>query len=241
MKRTSILILITVLSALVCSSAVAQNSAPPAAGDKDFSSTEPGRDLSSPVLHDRNQRYRLRAGDTFDIDFALSPEFNQSVAVQPDGYGSLKGVGTIPVEGKTIPELTEAIKQAYTHVLHEPLIVIVLKEFDKPYFTATGQVTKPGKYDLRSDLTIMEALAIAGGFNDKAKTSKVVLYRRTPTGAFEGRVYDIKKLLASRNLSEDPRLIPGDLLYVPQSTFSQIKPFMPTMSTGLYYNPAAKY
>ena len=239
MKRTPILI--AVLSALVCSSTIAQNSAYTGAGEKEFSSSVPDTKIASPVLQDRNQRYRLRAGDTFDIDFTLSPELNQSVAVQPDGYGSLKGVGTIPVEGKTVPELTEAIKQAYAHVLRDPLIVVVLKDFDKPYFTATGQVTKPGKYDLRSDLTITEALAIAGGFNDKAKTSQVVLYRRMPGGTFEGRVYDIKKLLASRNLSEDPRIIPGDLLYVPQSKFSQIKPFLPAMNSGVYYNPAAKY
>jgi polysaccharide export outer membrane protein len=236
MKRISILI--AILTALVCSSAPAQNYVSIGAGDKELSSSPPDSKAGSPVLEDRNHRYRLRAGDTFDVDFTLSPEFNQTLSVQPDGFGSLKGVGTIPMEGKTLPELTEAIRQAYAHILHEPLIVIVLKDFDKPYFTATGQVSKPGKYDLRSDLTITEALAVAGGFNDKAKTSQVVLFRRSSGGSFEGRVYNLKKLLASRNLSEDPRVLPGDLLFVPQSTYSQLKPFMPTMSTGVYYNPA---
>src|SRR3954462_4518734 len=68
---------------------------------------------SNVILLERNQRYRLQVGDTFDVDFALSPEFNQTVAVQPDGYGSFKAIGSVSVVNKTIPELTEAIKTAY--------------------------------------------------------------------------------------------------------------------------------
>jgi len=193
---------------------------------------------AAPGFQERNPRYQLRKGDSFDLDFALSPEFNQTVAVQPDGYVTLKAVGTIFVEGQTLPELTETLKSAYAKILHDPVIAIALKDFEKPYFIAAGQVTKPGKYDLRSELTVTQAVAIAGGFNDKAKHSQVVLFRPAPGGMFEARLLDIKKLLASRNLSEDVRLQPGDMLYVPQSTFSKIRPFLPTTSIGAYYNPA---
>ena len=116
----------------------------------------------------------------------LSPEFNQTVAVQPDGYVTLKGAGTIFVEGQTVPELTETVKAAYAKILHDPVIAIALKDFEKPYFIAAGQVAKPGKYDLRSDLTVTEAVAIAGGFNDKAKHSQVVLFRPLPGGGYRG-------------------------------------------------------
>ena len=77
---------------------------------------------TTPGLHERNPRYMLRKGDTFDLDFALSPEFNQTVAVQPDGYVTLKGVGSIFVEGQTVPELTETVKAAYAKILHDPVI-----------------------------------------------------------------------------------------------------------------------
>ena len=194
-------------------------------------------DSSSPRLLNPHPRYRLRPGDIFDVDFALSAEFNQTVSVQPDGYGSFRGVGTIPVQGKTVPELTEAIRTAYAQILHDPLIVVMLKDFEKPYFIATGQVVRPGKYDLRSDLTLAEALAVAGGPSDKAKISQIVLYRRTESG-FQGKVFNLKKLLASRNLSEDPTVGPGDLLYIPQNTSSHWRPFLPTASMGAYYNPA---
>jgi polysaccharide export outer membrane protein len=190
-----------------------------------------------PGLQQRNPRYQLRKSDSFDLDFALSPEFNQTVVVQPDGYVTLKGVGSIFVEEKTVPELTEMIKAAYAKILHNPVIAIVLRDFEKPYFIAAGQVTKPGKYDLRSALTVTQAVAIAGGFNDKAKHSQVVLFRPMTNGGFEAKLLNIKKLLASRDLSEDLQLQPGDTLYVPQNAFSKIRPFIPSTSMGAYLNP----
>jgi polysaccharide export outer membrane protein len=191
----------------------------------------------TPGLQQRNPRYQIRRGDTFDLDFSLSPEFNQTVAVQPDGYVTLKGAGSFFVEGQTVPELTETVKAAYAKTLHNPVITIALKDFDKPYFIASGQVEKPGKYDLRSYLTVTEGVAIAGGFNDKSKHSQVVLFRPVPGGGYEAKLLNVKKLLATRNLSEDIQLQPGDMLYVPQNAFSKIRPFIPTSSMGTYFGP----
>lgn len=193
-----------------------------------------GGDVS---LHERYPRYRLRKGDSFDVEMALSPEFNQTLTIQPDGYVSLKGAGSVHVEGETVPELTETVKAAYASILHDPVVSISLKDFDKPFFIVSGQVAKPGKYDLRSDLTVVEAVAIAGGFNEKAQHSKVVLFRPVPSGGFEAKVINTKKMLASRNLSEDMELKPGDLVYVPDSAFSKIRPFMPTSSMGAFLGP----
>ena len=150
----------------------------------------------------------------------------------------MKAAGSLYVGGQTVPELTETIKTAYAKILRDPLITIALKDFEKPYFIAAGQVSKPGKYDLRSTLTVTQAVAIAGGFNDKAKPSQVVLFRPAPEGGFEAKLLNVKKLLASRNLSEDLQLQPGDMVYVPQSTISKIRPYIPSEAMGVYYNPA---
>lgn len=192
---------------------------------------------SGPALQERNPRYHLRRGDSFELDFAMTPEFNQTVAVQPDGYVALKGVGSLFVEGKTIPELTESLKTAYAKILHDPVIAISLKDFEKPYFIASGQVGKPGKYDLRGDLTVTEAVAIAGGFDEKSKHSQVVLFRPMPGGGFHAKVINVKKLLADRNMSEDVQIQPGDLLYVPQNAISKIRPFLPTSGVSAYLGP----
>jgi polysaccharide export outer membrane protein len=191
---------------------------------------------TSPSLRDRNPRYRLRKGDSFDLEFALSPEFNQTIPVQPDGYITLKSVGTIFVEGQTLPELTETIKQAYTKILHDPVVTIALKDFEKPYFIAAGQVGKPGKYDLRSDMTLTEAIAVAGGFTPSSKHSQVVLFRPAANGMMEARLLNIKKMLNSRDLTEDVHLMPGDMLFVPQNQLSKIQKFLPNSSMGMYMN-----
>ena len=162
--------------------------------------------VQPPGFQERHPRYRLRKGDSFDLDFAMTPEFNQTIAVQPDGYVTLKGVGSVFVEGQNVPELTETLKTAYAKILHDPVIAISLKDFEKPYFIASGQVGKPGKYDLRSDLTVTEAVAIAGGFDEKSKHSQVVLFRPMPGGGFQAKLINVKKLLADAHLSEDVQI-----------------------------------
>ena len=191
-----------------------------------------------PALQQRAPRYQLRRGDSFEIEFAFSREFNQTVTVEPDGYITLKSAGTILAEGLTVPKLTEAIQQKYVGILHDPVVTIDLKDFEKPHFIAAGQVGKPGKYDLRSDLTLTEGIAIAGGFTEASKHSQVVLYRPGPNGVTEARLVNAKKMLGSHNLAEDIHLQPGDMIYVPQNRISKIQRYLPTSNVGLYASPA---
>jgi polysaccharide export outer membrane protein len=185
----------------------------------------------------RDQRYRLQKSDVIDVKFTFSPEFNQTITVQPDGYITLDGAGAIQAENKTLAELTESIRRAYSGILHEPAITVSLKDFDKPFFLAAGQVGKPGKYELRSDTTLTEAVAIAGGFTDASKHSQVVLFRRVSSDMVEAKVFNVKQMLGSRNLQEDPHLTPGDMLYVPQNKMSKVRHYIPTSSMGMYLNP----
>lgn len=186
-------------------------------------------------LQQRNPRYAIRAGDSFDINFELSPEFNQAaVVVQPDGFITLKSVGDIHVAGETVPQLTKTLHDAYDKILNDPPISVVMKDFEKPYFTAIGQLNHPGKYDLRGDVTLTEAVAIAGGFTDNAKHSQVVLFRRVNEDWTHAKIYNVKEMLKAGNLHEDPSLHPGDMVYVPQNTLSKIKPFIPNSGLGAY-------
>jgi len=186
----------------------------------------------------RDQRYRLRKSDVIEIKFRLSPEFDQTVTIQPDGFITLDGAGDIKVEDKTVPELKEAIRRAYQGILHEPVITVSLKDFNKPSFIVAGQVGHPGKYELRSDTTLVEALAIAGDITTAAKHSQVVLFRHVSSEMFEARVFNVKQMLGSRNLEEDPHLMPGDLVFVPQNKISKIQHYLPTTSMGAYLSPA---
>jgi polysaccharide export outer membrane protein len=202
--------------------------------------TQPGKagGTGDPALGgERHPLYRLTKSDVVDVSFTFSPDFNQSLTVQPDGYVALKGAGTLFAEGMTIPELQQAAASRYRGVLHEPEITVTLKSFDKPYFLASGEVARPGKYELRGDLTVNEAVAMAGGFTQHARHSQVVLFRRISAEVAESHVIDIKKMLASRNLSEDWHLRPGDFVFVPQSRISKIRKYVPASSMSWYMNP----
>ena len=188
-------------------------------------------------LHERNWRYRINPSDTLDLAFTLTPEFDQTVTVEPDGYITLRGVGDLPASGKTLPELTESIKTAYAKILRDPEISVALKEFEKPSFVVGGQVGKPGKFDWRGDVTLTQAIAMAGGFTDASKHSQVLLFRRVSEQWTEARIINVKKMLNSRDLQEDPVLRPGDMLFVPKNYLSKIKPFLPTTSAGIYASP----
>jgi polysaccharide export outer membrane protein len=173
-----------------------------------------------------------------DLTFPFTPEFNQlGVMVQPDGYITLAGAGDLHVEGQTVPELTQSLQKAYAKILHDPVVTVVLKDFDKPYYIASGEVQHPGKYDLRGDITVTQGLAIAGGLNDKAKHSQVLLFRRVSNNWYEVKKVDVKRLLQARNLNEDLHLQPGDMLFVPTSAVGNIKRFIPSAGMGVYYNP----
>ena len=195
-------------------------------------STEMDASVNHPAPAQRYPRYLLRSSDVLQLTFPISPEYDQTVTVQPDGYISLRGVGELRVTGKSVPELTEDLKKAYGQFLHDPVITIELKDFEKPYFIAGGQFGKPGKYELRGDTTVTEAISIAGGFTEKAKHSDVVLYRHVASGWVQAKRLNIKQMLASRNLSEDIHLQPGDFIYVPQNSLSKIRQFIPNPGIG---------
>jgi polysaccharide export outer membrane protein len=190
---------------------------------------------NAPQFGTRDTRYRIAASDSFDITFPLTPEYNQlGVTVQPDGFVTLYGIGDVKVQGQTVPELTDTVKQTYERLLNDPIITIVLKDFNKPYFIADGQVGHPGKYDLRADTTLTEAIAIAGGFTEDSKHSQVVLYRRVNDQWASAELIDVKKMENNRNLREDPYLHPGDMLFVPKSRISKIKGYLPSSGVGAY-------
>jgi len=189
---------------------------------------------TAPAFSERNDRYRLRESDVFDISFELSPEYNQTgVTVQPDGFITLRGIGDIKIAGQTEPEVVETLRMAYSKILHDPIISVVLRDFQKPYFIADGQLEHPGKFELRGDVTLTEAIAMAGGFLETAKHSQVVLYRRVNAQWTSAQLYNIKDMEKRHDLREDPVLHPGDMLFVPKNAFSKVRPFLPTTGVGM--------
>jgi polysaccharide export outer membrane protein len=221
---------------VVCAAtAVAQSSgALPAAGLQPSSASG---NVSQVRLAQRYPRYNIHNQDSLLLTFPLSPELNQTVTVQPDGYINLQTVGSLHVQDMTVPELVGALKTAYAGVLHDPIIDVDLEDYQKPFFTVSGQVNKPGQYDLRSDLTVAEALAVAGGMLPTAKT-QILLYHRASQDWFEVSKVDMKDILRGKGVNEDATLHPGDMIFVPEKFIAQVRKYVPySASSGAFINP----
>ena len=188
---------------------------------------------SRPQLQQHFPRYVIHRQDSLLIQFSLSPELNQTVTVQPDGYINLQSAGSLHVEGLTVPELVEAVKKAYAGILHDPIVNVDLEDFQKPLFTVTGQVSKPGQYELRSTISVAEAIAVAGGLEPTAKT-QIFLFHRTPDGTmFQVQKFDLKAVLNGKNLDEDATVRPGDMIFIPEKFIAQFKKYVPyTLNAG---------
>jgi polysaccharide export outer membrane protein len=192
-------------------------------------------DSDRPTLEHRNPRYRVMRDDILVLTFPLSPEFNQTITIEPDGYVTLLGAGSVYIQEMTVPEVIEALKKAYSKILRDPIIDVDLKDFQKPVFLVLGQVGKPGQYDLRYDTTVSQGIAIAGSFTSDAKT-QVFLFHRVSPGWVEVKKLSLKNILHGKNVNEDVHLQPGDMIYVPVNFISNFKKYVP-YSTGLYFNP----
>jgi polysaccharide biosynthesis/export protein len=188
---------------------------------------------------ERYPRYRINRDDVMSLSFPLSPEFNQpKVMVQPDGFITLQGAGSLYVAGLTVPQAVEAVKKAYSKTLHEPIVDIDLVDFQRPYFVVFGQVGKPGQYDLRYDMTLTEAVAVAGGFAPTAKTQAFLYHRDTAGGGWvEAREFKLKNMLHGKNITEDVSLRPGDMIFVPEKTITKVRKYVP-YGIGTSINPS---
>jgi polysaccharide export outer membrane protein len=214
-----------------------QNSSMAVTRSMSASATEPSQPGDDrPALQQRNPRYRIMRDDVLNLSFPISPEMNQTVTVQPDGYITLLSVGSLFVQGMTVPELTDALTKAYSKILHDPLVEVDLKDFQKPFFVVTGQVAKPGQYDLRYDTTVSEAIAISGGLLPTAKT-QLLIYHRVSPGWMEVKKYSLKDFLNGKNVNEDAEVRPGDLIFIPEKTITNFRKYVP-YTLGFYATPA---
>jgi polysaccharide export outer membrane protein len=153
------------------------------------------------------------------------------VLVQPDGYINIQGAESIYVKGMTVPEIIEALKKAYSGTLHNPIISVDLMDVQKPFFLVSGQVGKPGEYDLRHDTTVTEAIAIAGGFAPTAK-SQVFLFHRVSNDWVEVKKLSLKDILHGKNANEDAQLSSGDMIFVPEKFITNFRKYVPYSVSG---------
>lgn len=166
--------------------------------------------------------YRLQPGDSIDVRYRVTPEFDSTAALQPDGSVSLPLVGRLELAGRTMDEATARIREKASERLREPEIIVLLRDYTKPTYTVAGEVGKPGTFDLRGEVTLMRAVAAAGWFKESSKHSQVLLIRRVDRDWGETKVFNLSREIGRKDFGEDPVIRPGDLIVVPQNTLSKL-------------------
>lgn len=185
----------------------------------------------------REERYSLHAGDVLEIQYRYTPEFNQTVTVQPDGYITTEIGGDLKVGGRTLAEARALLMTRARIRLASPELTIILKEFQKPYVVVAGEVVQPGKIEVREKLTAIQAVLLAGGFKDSAKSSQILVFRKLNADTAEVRTLNFKNLKRSSDLENDLTLQPGDMILVPRNRISKIERYVRLASVAALINP----
>ncbi|MEA2205493.1 MAG: polysaccharide biosynthesis/export protein [Blastocatellia bacterium] len=185
----------------------------------------------------QEERYLVQPGDVLEVQYRYSPEFNQTMTVQPDGYISLHAGGDVKVAGKNVEQVRQLILKKVAERLQDPDATVILKEFQKPYFVVAGEVVQPGKIEMREHVTAIQAIMLAGGLKETAKSSQIVLFRKINSDIAEVKVLNLKKIKRTSDLENDLTLQPGDMLLVPRDTISKIERFMKLASVAAFMSP----
>ncbi len=186
------------------------------------------------------ERYVLHPGDVLDIQYRYTPEFNQTVIVQPDGYISLEIGGDLKVAGRNLEQVRNGILTKARTRLQSPELTVILKEFQKPYVVVAGEVAQPGKFELRERLTAVQAVLLAGGFKDSAKSSQILVFRKLNAEMAEVRSLNFKTLKRTSDLENDLTLQPGDMILVPRNRISKIERYVRLASLAAFLSPLTR-
>ncbi len=191
----------------------------------------PQRDDAEPVSDvvfegPRQPDYRLRPGDLIEVSFPADPGASYTTPITPSGTVTLPMVGEVVAAGSTATELAGVISEQMSPYLIDPSVSVMLKEIALQPVFVIGEVGKPGRVTAAEVLTVSMALAEAGGVKSTGRPSSVVVVRTYGVDRAEAFKVDVTKVLSGRDLSEDMRLRPNDVVYVPKSVIGKIDEFV---------------
>lgn len=187
-------------------------------------------------LHQRPV-YTLHVGDVIALNYRLTPEFNQTVTVQPDGRVDLEVVGSVKVIGLSLDQVHDEIVHIASQQLNHPELAITLKQFQQPYVVVAGEVGKPGKIEINDNTTALQAIMLAGGFLSSARDTQVILFRHINGDMAEVRRLNLHNIKTKSQLERDAELEPGDMLLVTRNKMEHLSRFMKATNLGVYFNP----
>ena len=128
------------------------------------------------------QAYHIGPEDVIEVIVWKEPDFSRQVLVRPDGKISLPVIGDVQAAGLLPDELAKKLEQAIGQYVKTPKVSVIVKEIHSRKVFVMGKVESPGAFPLQSEMTVLQAISLAGGFSDWAKKGKVVLLRKAKKG-----------------------------------------------------------
>jgi len=201
----AVLLLVTV--SLAAAQTGAASSEPPATGG-----TAAGVPTRPSAAAAQAPDYRLGPGDKLRVEVYKDAQLSQSLQIRPDGKITLPLVGDLEASGLTPLELRDKLTEALREYVTNPVVTVIVVEAVPPLVYVIGEVGNPGSIPLNGPLSVLQALAMAGGFRDFADTKKIQILRRTGRGQ-QRIAFNYKEALAATG---PPMMLqPGDTVVVP--------------------------
>ena len=160
--------------------------------------------------------YRLGANDQVEISVFGVQDLTKTVRINTNGQISLPLIGAVPAGGMTIPELESELTRRYAgSYLQNPQVTVFVKEFTSQRITLEGAVAKPGIYPLTGRTTLLQAIALGGGVDDRTADLGGIVLMRQVGGKRQAAVFDLRQV--RRGVTEDPQVYGDDIIVVEQS------------------------
>lgn len=179
----------------------------------------PGADAAaSPTaapMKPHDDSFIIGIDDVLAINVWKEPDVSRAVPVRSDGKISLPLAGEVQASGETPKTLERAIAAKLQSYIAEPEVTVIVQEIRSRRFNILGQVEKPGAYPLANSATILDAIALAGGFRDFAKQKSIYVLRQNPNGTQSRIPFNYKQVIRGKNPEENIFLQPRDTVVVP--------------------------
>jgi len=164
--------------------------------------------------------YRIGSGDELEVVFFTHPAQNRFVTVRPDGRITLPYVGDLMARGKEPTKLASEIQRDYAKVLVDPKVDVLLNKIGGRFYVL-GQVKNANEFHYERPLTLLQAIAAAGGYADDAKLSSFVLIRPDEKGGRYAAVFNMREYMSERKKLGDVYIQPDDIVWVPRDNISR--------------------
>jgi polysaccharide export outer membrane protein len=159
-----------------------------------------------------DEPYRIGREDVLDVAVWRDSDLSRTLPVRPDGFITLPMVGEVQAEGRTTVELEQDIARRLQKYIQNPRVTVMVREVNSARIFVTGEVAKPGAYPLRGNVSVLQALAMAGGLSEFASGNRIVVIRGNNGPRIPVRYSDLTS--ANPNGADFP-LQPGDTVVVP--------------------------